>query len=608
MTIRVADYIASHLREIGADAVFLLSGGMMMHLIDALPQVDGLDYYCTHHEQAAAMAAEGYARKANRLGVCYATSGPGATNIITGLVGAWQDSSPVLFLTGQSKRSETISQSGIEGLRQFGTFEVDIVPIVRSITKYAAVLNSPEKVRYELEKAISLATTGRPGPVLLDIPLDVQGALIDPAALSGYSKVNEKPETSDAAIAQVLDRVASAQRPLILAGHGIRCAGAADRFRKVSKKLGIPVVTTQLAKDLLPYDDPLFIGHPGVRGDRPGNFAVQTADLIVAVGCGLHSQTTGYDAAGFAPHAETIQVDLDSAVLQRTGSKASTKIASDLVNFLELVDASSGKLRLRDGVADWLAMCSSWKSRFAVMNEPHELGSPDASVNFYEFADLLSGLLSGNETVVTDAGSAFYIMGQAFRTKADQRYIVSGALGSMGYALPASFGAAVADRDRQVICVTGDGSFHTNSQELETIRNYGAQVKIFVIDNDGYASIRNTQNAFFGGKFVGCSRDSGVTLPPLELIAKAYRFPYVDCPSRSDLRRAIEETLKTPGPVLCRIAAQAQQTIMPSVISTKAASGAMTSRPLEDMAPFLDREELDAILESALHPARLTRT
>src|ERR1017187_304092 len=608
MTIRVADYIASHLREIGVDAVFLLSGGMMMHLLDALPQVDGLDYYCTHHEQAAAMAAEGYARKSNRLGVCYATSGPGATNVITGLLGAWQDSSPVLFLTGQSKRSETISQSGIEGLRQFGTFEVDIVPIVRSITKYATVLNSPDKVRYELEKAISIATTGRPGPVLLDIPLDVQGALIDPTTLSGYSEVREKLETCDAAFAQVLDRLASAQRPLILAGHGVRCAGEVDKFRKVSKKLGIPVVTTQLAKDLLAYDDPLFIGHPGVRGDRPGNFAVQTADLIVTVGCGLHSQTTGYDAAGFAPHAETIQIDLDNAVLQRTASKARTKIACDLVDFLALVDASFDKLRLRDGVADWLALCCSWKSRFAVINEPHELGNPDARVNFYEFADLFSCLLSGDETVVTDAGSAFYIMGQAFRTKADQRYIVSRALGSMGYALPASFGAAVADMDRQVICVTGDGSFHTNSQELETIRHYGAQVKIFVIDNDGYASIRNTQNAFFGGKFVGCSNDSGVTLPPLELIAKAYRFPYVDCPSRSELHRAIEETLKTPGPVLCRIAAQAQQTIMPSVISTKAASGAMTSRPLEDMAPFLDREELDAILESALHPARLTRT
>jgi acetolactate synthase-1/2/3 large subunit len=600
MTLRVADFIASHLRRIGVDSIFLVSGGNMMYLIDALPRVEGLRYYCTHHEQAAAMAAEGYARQTNRLGVCYATSGPGATNILTGLVGAWQDSSPVLFITGQSKRSETIAQSGIPGLRQFGTFEVDIVPMVRTVTKYAAVLNSPDKVRYELEKAISLATSGRPGPVLLDIPLDVQGAVIDPATLEGYSEPPRAPGETQCELEQVFALLTSAQRPLIIAGHGVRCAGAAAKFRKASERLRIPVVTTQLAKDLLPYDNPVFIGHPGVRGDRPGNFAVQTADLVLALGCGLHTQTTGYNPAEFAPRAEKIHIDSDTAVLRRACAKANMQVSWDVGNFLDSVEASAIVVKDRNAVSDWLALCSSWKSRYSVRNEPHELGEPGDSVNFYEFADLLSGLLSGTETVVTDAGSAFYVMGQAFRTMADQRYMVSGAMGSMGYALPASLGAAVGARDRQVICVTGDGSFHTNSQELETIRNYGLTLKVFVIDNDGYASIRNTQKTFFDGHLVGSSRDSGLSLPPLELIARAYRFPYVDCSSRKNLRNAIQETLNTPGPVLCRIEAQPDQKIMPSVISTQSASGVMTSRPLEDMAPFIGRDELNALMESAI--------
>lgn len=572
-----------------------------MHLIDAIPGVDGLKYYCTHHEQAAAMAAEAYWRQTNRLGVCYATSGPGATNILTGLVGAWQDSSAVLFITGQSKRSETISASGISRLRQFGTFEVDIVPMVRSVTKYAAVLDSPHKVRYGLERAVSLATGGRPGPVLLEIPLDVQGAMVDADTLEGWSTQAPERAAHWADMEQPFRRLMLSHRPLILAGHGVRCAGAVAKFRELTGKLGIPVVTTQLAKDLLPYDSPLFIGHPGVRGDRAGNFAVQTAEVILCLGCGLHSQTTGYNPSEFAPQAEKIQIDRDISVLERARAKATTQLPGDIVDCLEAFDALIGGATDPNRFAGWLATCLSWKSRFAVMSEPHELGEPDGNINFYEFADVLSGLLSGTETVITDAGSAFYVMGQAFRTMADQRYIVSGAMGAMGYALPASLGAAVGGKDRQIVCVTGDGSLHANSQELESIRHYGLNVKVFVIDNDGYASIRNTQAAFFAAHFVGCSRDSGVTLPPLELLAKAYRFPYMNCSARRDLRSALQETLKARGPVLCRIQAQEQQKIMPSVVSTQSASGVMTSRPIEDMAPFLDREELKAILDSPIH-------
>jgi len=406
MPIRVSDYIASHLKKIGVKSVFLLAGGGMMHLIDAVSRVDGIKYLCNHHEQACAMAAEAYARQTNSLGVCYATSGPGATNVLTGLVGAWQDSAPVLFLTGQSNVSQTIQGSQIVGLRQFGTFEVDIVSIVQSVTKYAVFLDDPNMVRYHLEKAINLALNGRPGPVLIDVPLNVQGALIEPATLHGY---HETPPPAEGLIdevgRQILDKIRSSQRPLILAGHGIRCAGAVPLFRKFVRRFQVPVVTTQLAKDLLPYDDTLFTGHPGVKGDRPGNFAVQNADLILSVGCSLHTQTTGYEFDMFAVKAYKIQVDLDEAVLKREKVGVQQKVRCDVTSFLEKLTAVAGADWDSGGFEEWRQRCQDWKLRGAVSREPHKID--EGPVNFYEFADVLSNLLGGNETIVTDAGLRF---------------------------------------------------------------------------------------------------------------------------------------------------------------------------------------------------------
>lgn len=594
MEMRVSDYIARHLADYGARAAFMLSGGGMMHLIDAVGREKRISYFCNHHEQAAAMAAEGYARQSGKLAVCYATSGPGGTNVVTGMAGAWLDSSPVLFLTGQSKLPCTIHGSGIRGLRQFGTFEVNIVPIVSSITKYAVLLDDPKLVRYHLEKAIYLATHGRPGPVLLDVPLDIQGAKVNVDELVGFTpEESDTPRPDPSLLGELRQKLAQARRPLILAGHGINCAGAAQQFRDLVAAVNLPVVTTQLAKDLLPYDSPNFVGHPGVKGDRAGNFAVQNADLILSLGCSLNEQNTGYEADGFAPQACKIQVELDPAVLKRERVGVELKLNLPVEAFLEAAPALFGSPAQsgQEERAAWIERCSAWKRKYAVMAEPHLL---EGRINYYEFVDRLSDAVGEGATVVTDAGSAFYVMGQAFRAKAGQRYIVSGALGAMGYALPASIGAAVAEPARQVVCVTGDGSLHLNCHELQVMQHYRLNLKLFVVNNDGYVSIRNTQNSFFNGNLVGASVDSGVSLPPLDKLSEAYGLSYFKCGDRSDLDRVLAQALALEGPVVVEIMAQPEQRIIPSVSSRVMPDGSMKSMPLHHMFPFLTDEEIAA--------------
>ncbi len=592
---RVADYIAGHLKKIGVKDVFLLSGGGMMHLIDAVGRTEGIAYHCNHHEQACAMAAEAYARLTHTLGVCYATSGPGATNILTGVVGAWLDSAPVLYITGQTNTHQSIRGSGIEGLRQFGTFEVDIVPILKSVTKEAIFLSDPSLARYSLEKIIYRALHGRPGPVLLDVPLNVQGARIDPALQKAYDPAEDEEQCappSEEVITGILQRIRTSKRPVLLAGHGVRVAGAAALFRKVIEKLNIPVATTQLAADLLPYDHPLFVGHPGVKGDRPGAFAVQNADLLLTMGSSLHIQTTGYELDQFAPDAYKIQIELDDAVIQKEKLGFSQKVKTDIVSFLTALDAKIPEQV--DSVLhhDWRTQCTVWKNKYPVMKEPHNFS--DGPVNYYEFQDTLQTMLQSDEVIVADAGSAFYIIGQAFRCKESQRYIASGGLATMGYTVPAAIGAAFGAPHRTIIGITGDGSFHMNVPELQTIRQNNLNIKLFVLNNDGYSCIRNTQDTYFSGHHVGTDTGSGVSFPPFAGLAHAYGLPFIRCENRSELRDCIRRTLDTPGPVFCEIVCQFRQDILPLLTSEKKPDGSLEAKPLHDLFPFLPREELAA--------------
>lgn len=584
---RVADFIALHLKSIGVDTVFMVAGGGMMYLVDAVGRA-GLPHVSCHHEQCCAMAAEGYAKRGDRLGVAYATSGPGATNLLTGIAGAWLDSSPVLLITGQSKRSQTIRAARTEGLRQFGTFEVDIVPMVAGVTKYARFIDDPNSIRHHLEKAIHLALDGRPGPVLLDIPLDVQGWEIDPDTLVGFTPPAAGLVPDPTIAVEVFRRLAAARRPVLFAGSGVRRAGVVPAFQTLVERLGVPTVLTQAAKDCLPHDHPLFVGHGGPKGDRAGNFALQGADLILSLGNSLHSQSVGYDVDLFAPSAAKIQVDLDAAVLDRGDVPVDLRVLADVGAMIEgLAAAAPAPLDLKE----WRRRCAGWKIDFAVRNEPH-LRSP-VEVNLYDLVEALSEALPGGETIVTDAGSCFYALGQAFRCRGGQRYIVSAGLGAMGYALPAAIGAA-RTTDAPVICVTGDGSLMMNIQELRTMRHHRLNLKLIVVDNEGYASIRNTQKAFFDGRTVGAGPESGVSPPDLAKIADAFDLPLVTLDARDDLKARLRELRNIPGPVLCVVKSQVDQRIIPSVGSFRKADGTLRSNPPHRMSPDLSDDVFQA--------------
>ncbi len=593
MKMRVADYIAQYLEKLGCRQAFLLAGGGMMHLMDAVGRREQLKYICNHHEHACAVAAEGYARKSGKLGACYATSGPGATNTVTGVAECWLDSVPVIFLTGQSKLSQTIRGSKIAGLRQFGTFEVDIVSMVESITKYAVFLDDAKKIRYHLEKACWLAQTGRPGPVLIDVPVDLQGALIEPETLEGFTPdATTESMPSDATIDQILDRLKRAKRPLILAGHGIRVANQADAFLRVAEKLNIPVATTQLALDLMPYDHPLYVGHPGMKGDRAGNFAVQSADVILVLGSSLHVLNTGYELDRFAPQAYKIQVDLDEAILKRESVGVNEKIKCSVQGMISriserLAAKSSGNLF---PLGSWQEACATWKKELIVRNEPH--ARQDGKINYYDIIEALSDTCKEGDTIVADAGSAFYVVGQAFRAKKSQRVLVSGALGAMGHALPMAIGASSADPKSRVICFVGDGSLQTNIQELATLAYNQLNVAVVVVSNDGYLSIRNTQRNFFGGFLVGTDSKSGVSMPNLSKMAEAYGLPFMMVERVEDLKASIEKAHQTRGPILCEVLSGAAQEIIPTVSSYKRDDGTMESKPLDEMYPFMSPEDL----------------
>lgn len=600
--IRVADYFTRFLAERGVDVAFMVSGGQMMHLIDSVGRTPSIHYYCNHHEQASAMAADGYARFSGGPGLCYATGGPGGTNVITGLVGAYQDSIPIIFLTGQCKVRDTIRGSGLGGLRQMGFLEVDILPIVNSVTKYAAFVERAVDARYHMEKAFHFATTGRPGPVLLDVPLDIQGAIIDPNALPGYAVSAEPQIDVSEAAEEILGALSDAERPVILAGHGVRCSGSVEAFRALAERLCVPILTTPIAKDLLPHAHSLFVGHPGIKGHRAANFAVQTADVVVVVGSSLSLNQTGWDPDQFAPSARKIHVDPDEAVLRKTRSIVTSQFRCQVGPIIAaLSHAAYSRPIPASRHHAWRARCIDWKERYASAREPHRYGPAESPANLYEVIDVLSDIMSGNEVVLTDAGQPTYVVPQAFRLKGNQRYLAPASLAEMGWALPASLGVAAADPMRPVIAIVGDGSLQTNIQELQTLRhNSHFNVKIIVIANGGYASIRATQERFFDGFYVGATPDSGASLPNLSKIAAAYDLPYLLCPNRTMLGETFRQLLATHGPAVCEVVAQYDQELLPGVASVRQSDGQLRSAPLHLMSPPLPEEELQAILDRAI--------
>ncbi|MDO8673370.1 MAG: thiamine pyrophosphate-binding protein [Dehalococcoidia bacterium] len=592
--IKLSDYVFRFVADLGVKHVFTLVGGGSMHLVDSLGKCSDIEYVCNLHEQASAIAAEAYGQYTNNLGVALVTTGPGGTNTVTGVAGAYLESTPCLFISGQVKRSDLI---GDRGVRQMGSQEIDIISIVKSITKYAVTVIDPTTIRYHLEKAVHIAKSGRPGPVWIDIPLDVQAATIDQAELKGFDS-RETEEHGDHSelerqVSEAIRLLNEAERPVFLAGAGIRLAKAEAAFRRLVEALGIPVLTTWKAIDFLPESHPLFAGRPGAVASRGANFCQQNADWLATIGARLDFGQTGYNHANFARAARKVMVDVDPAEIRKMEMPIDVPVCADAGVFIEEFLRQMDKVKPRDRLA-WLARCAEWKRRYPViLPEYWEQRSP---VNPYVLIDVLSDELTGDDVIVPGSsgqtGSEIFM--QSFRVKAGQRIFNTSALGSMGFGLPASIGACLASGRKRTICVNGDGGFHLNIQELETIKRLNLPIKLFVLNNGGYVSIRFTQRNYFGGNYVGSGESSGLTLPDIVKIATAYGLATARIDSHNEIRQQVREVLETPGPVICEVIAMDDLPTAPRMSSAAGADGSMVSKPLEDLWPFLGREEFRA--------------
>ena len=589
--IRVADYIVNKLAAYGVKHVFMLTGGGAMYLNDAVGLERRIKYICCQHEQACAMAAEGYARLKGEMAVVCVTTGPGGTNALTGVLGQWLDSIPVLYLSGQVRFDMTVASTGLP-LRQLGDQEANIVDIVRPITKYATMVTEPQSICYHLGKAMHLAVSGRPGPVWLDIPLNVQASMVETADLKPYSPVEDQiidnSSLSEEQVDSVIEKLAAAERPVLFAGAGIRLAGAADAFYKLAEKAGIPVQVAWDAIDIFPSDHHLCAGRPSTVGQRGANFVFQNADLLLSLGCRLNVRQIGYTFPAVARAAYKISVDIDSAELKKPTIKIDLPIHADVGEFIRMLDAKLNTKELPRKPA-WLAWCRERIQRYPVVLP--EYRRSQKQVNPYVFCEVLSEHLSAQDVVVSSNGSSCVIPIQTMHIKRGQRHIVNSGCAAMGYGLPAAIGACFANDCKRVICLEGDGSIQLNIQELETIAYHRLPIKIFLFNNGGYLSIRTTQNSFFNGNLVGESENSGVGFPDFVRLARAYGIHACHIKSHKDLEKTIEQVLQTDGPVLCAVRMDPNQVFMPRIASKRLPDGRMVSSPLEDMYPFLDEEE-----------------
>jgi acetolactate synthase-1/2/3 large subunit len=590
--IKLTDYIVQRLIEYGVKHVFMISGGGAMHLNDSVGRRKELAYICNHHEQASAIGAEGYARASGKLAVVIVTSGPGGTNTLTGVIGQWLDSVPVLYLSGQVKRETTIERCRDIGLRQLGDQEINIVDIVSPVTKFAAQINEPIEVKRLLEKAIYLATHGRPGPVWLDIPLDVQGTMIDEDALHDYNPEEDllifDRDDFRLKVSQTINLLKAADRPVFLAGNGIRIAGAAQSYRRLIEQMGIPVLSTFNGFDLIPTDHPQFVGRIGTVGDRAGNFALQNSDLLLSVGSRNNIRQISYNWETYARGAKKVIVDIDAAELKKPTVKPDLAIHADAGAFLQELSSQlyCKKLPSWDSWRDW---CIERKKKYPVVLPEYEKASE--FVNPYYFIKILCECLENDAIVVAGNGTACVVLFQAGIVKDGQRFFWNSGCASMGYDLPAAIGACFAARKKQVVCIAGDGSLQMNLQELQTVVQHNLPVKLFVLNNKGYISIKQTQDNFFSGRHTACDASCGVSFPNISKIAAAYGLPAEIIVEQKAAKEKIRNILNAPGPLICEVCLADDYKFAPKLSSENKPDGRIVSKPLEDMYPFLDREE-----------------
>lgn len=601
---KVADYIADFIADWGICDVFTVTGGGAMHMNDAFGHHERLHCTYQHHEQACAMAAEAYARVDGRLAAVCVTTGPGATNAITGVLGGWMDSIPMLVFSGQARYATTVRSTGL-ALRSMGIQECDIVPVVQPLTKYAVMVTDPKEIRYHLEKALHLATCGRPGPVWLDIPLDVQGAIVETTKLSGFDAAQEGAASDPCAgaisseiVNQVLDKIAASRRPVLFPGNGVRLARAMEPFRRLVELLGVPVVTGMSSIDAIESDHPYYAGRNGGTGDRAGNFAVQNSDVLLSIGSRQSFVQTGFQYESWARESYTILNDIDKNELKKPNLHVSLPVVGDAKEFIEKLTeeaARRGASEERPLFAgeDWRQQCRIWREKYPVVTAEHYETIEEHCTNIYAFYAELSKAMKENDTLVVSVGTSRVAGSQAFQVKKGQRFITNPNTAAMGFCLPAATGVCISKGKKPVVCVTGEGSLQMNIQELQTIRQNDLPVKLFVINNQGYHSIRQTQQSYFGEPLVGVGPESNdLSFPDLGKLAPAYGFPYYSCRETKDLGTVIRQMLSADGAAVCEIFVTKYQKTQPKTASKKLEDGRMFSAPLEDMYPFLSREEL----------------
>ena len=587
-----AEYIFKYLADKGVRHVFLVTGGGAMFLNEALRKEKRLKYVCNLHEQACAIAAEGYARVTGTPGVVSVTTGPGGTNAITGVAGAWLDSIPMLIISGQVKCENCMTFYPELTLRQLGDQELNIIDVVRPITKYAAVIRKPEDIRFELEKAWYLCQNGRPGPVWLDVPLDIQSSVIDAPQLRGY--VPEKsvlpPAVTDMQIAEIVEKIKNAKRPVIVAGNGVRCGKAVSLLREFAEKHNVPFLTSISGIDLIESAHPLFFGRPGILGERAANFIMQNSDFLLVLGTRMGLRVIGYAYETTARAAFKVMVDADAGELQKPTFKPDIPVHADAGDFLKkLLPAVPQDWR---GSQDWLDYCRRLKNQYPVVTDEHR--SRTDYVSTYAFAELIGKKCAGNAVVVTGNGVAYTSTFQAIPVQKNVRVFANQGCASMGYGLPAAIGAAFAGKGKEVICLTGDGSLQMNIQELQTIKNYDLPLKLFVYNNGGYLSIKLTQKAFFNGNFVGSEAGSGIVLPDLEKLAAAYGLPFRRFRNNAEAEKYLPGVLSHSGPVIVEVMTDPFEVLSPKAASKQLSDGRIVSAPLEDLSPFLPRDEFFA--------------
>lgn len=602
---RLADYVADFFVEKGIKDCFMVTGGGAMHLNDALGHKEGLCCTYNHHEQACAIAAEAYARVNNRIAAVCVTTGPGGTNAITGVLGGWLDSIPMFVVSGQVRYDTTARYMAqfSEGhpYRAVGDQEYDIVKSVAPMCKYAVMIEEPTEIRYHLEKAYYLAMTGRRGPSWIDIPVNFQGCFIETEDLKGFNPieegyVNENPAPSKEQVAEIIEKIRNAKRPVLYAGNGIRLSEGYEAFKKAVELLGIPVATCWDSIDAIEDAHPLYVGRGGIMGDRAGNFAVQNADLVLAVGNRLSIRQVGYNWKTWAREAYVIMVDIDPAELKKDTLHVEMPVLADAKAFFEELNKQLEDKTCFEG-AEWILKCQEWKTNYPVTMPKH--WEEDGNyANVYAFIKYLSSSLPEKNLTVVSNGSACVVGSHNYEIQKDARFLINSAVASMGYGLPAAIGACIAHDRQTTICLEGDGSIMMNLQELQTVLTNHLPIKIFMINNEGYHSIRQTQNNLFKEHCkVGIGPESGdLSFPSFEKLAKAFGYTYYSAHSNAEMKEMVDKALAEEGAVFCEVFVSTEQNFEPKSATKRLEDGTLVSPPLEDLAPFLPKEEVLANL------------